>query len=264
MHRVPNTNHSTPTSVDGQIDAPPVTHGKDGKIVQDAEEESLLLLDKKKKKKKKPQLAETSVQLEARAASREVPENDRKEANAESVLARGGSDDVHGTLYSYTFLLGRLQDSLRRDHPSHPSLRSENRQQRSHVPPPQLAKVGGRRVSVTNFGAIVEALKRDAAHVQAFLLAELATTGSLDGSGESLTLASTLQAKHVEQLLRKYVHEYVICGQCKSLDTVLLKAEKARDSLLVCKCCNAERTLSTIKVGFQAVRRGERRACRAQ
>lgn len=162
--------------------------------------------------------------------------------------------------YSYTYLLSRLHESLRQEHPSHPSLRSEKK--RSHVPPPTLAKVGGRRVAITNFGTICTALRRPAEHVKSFLIAELATTGAVDGAGETLTLLAALQAKQAEQLLRKYVQAYVQCAQCHDLGTELSKGKGRGVEVLKCSNCNAERLLDPIKAGFVALRRGERRAAK--
>lgn len=187
---------------------------------------------------------------------REAAETDEAAAGGEEARAK---DDAEGGLYPYTFLLSRLRDSLRQEHPSHPSLRSEKK--RSHVPPPTLAKVGGRRVAITNFGTICSALRRPAEHVKSFLVSELATTGAVDGAGETLTLLAALQAKQAEQLIRKYVQAYVQCAQCHDLGTELSKG-KNRVEVLRCTCCNAERLLDPIKAGFVALRRGERRAKR--
>lgn len=162
-------------------------------------------------------------------------------------------------LYSYAFLLKRLQDTLRVDQPTHPSLRSDK--QRSNVPPPKLVRVGGRRVGICNFGTICAAIHRPPEHAQSFLLSELATTGSLDAAAESLTLLAALQTKQAEQLIKKYVQEYVLCGQCRALETTMVRG-KGRAEILRCSCCNAERLLPPIKTGFIAVRRGERRANR--
>lgn len=180
--------------------------------------------------------------------------------------AATGSDRDDGTvagdaLYSYSFLLGRLRERLGEDHPSHPSLRSADKH-RSKVPPPQLARVGGRRVAVCNFGSICAALSRPTAHVQSFFLSELATTGSLDEKQETLTVLAALQAKGAEQILRKYVHEYVACEQCKALETAVIETKGRGGDVLRCGCCGAERLLAPIKSGFRAVRRGERRANR--
>lgn len=98
--------------------------------------------------------------------------------------------------YTYRELLSRLRASVAADHPAHPSLRDDERQ-RSNVPPPQLARVGGRRVAICNLGAIASALRRTPTHLRDFLLAELAATGSLDGAAESLTVLAALKQKHV-------------------------------------------------------------------
>lgn len=240
---------------------------------EDAGEVLELGTKKKKKKKEKLKEEETTVaehhetEDEATAVTTGAARDDvcvdadGACAVGETKEASSGADGFDGGVYSYAYLLSRLHAALREDHPSHPTLRTEDERHRSRVPPPQLAKVGGRRVALCNFGAIANALKRDPAHVQHFLLSELATTGAVDGNGEQLTIVGSLRSKHVEQLLRKYVHEYVACSQCKALDTVLFKT-KGREQRLVCTCCNAERLLQPIKNGFRAVRRGERRAAR--
>jgi len=106
-----------------------------------AEEETLdfgKLQKKKKTKAKKP----TSIELQDEGSS----SGDQAEPTAT------GAADVDGVghaapgscadsgLYSYGYLLGRLREALQEEHPSHPSLRTDERH-RSHVPPPQLAKV---------------------------------------------------------------------------------------------------------------------------
>lgn len=165
--------------------------------------------------------------------------------------------------YTYRELLSRLRASVAADHPAHPSLRDDERQ-RSNVPPPQLARVGGRRVAICNLGAIASALRRTPTHLRDFLLAELAATGSLDGAAESLTVLAALKQKHVEGLVRLYVHQYVVCNQCKALDTrIIVKAKGKGGDYLRCACCSAERQLAPITDGFRAVRRGERRVQRA-
>lgn len=165
--------------------------------------------------------------------------------------------------YTYGELLSRLRASVAADHPAHPSLQRDDERRRSNVPPPQLARVGGRRVAICNLGAIASALHRTPTHLRDFLLAELATTGSLDGATECLTVLAALQQKHVEALVRKYVHEYVACGECKALDTRIAKAGAKGGDYLRCACCSAERQLAPITDGFRAVRRGERRLQRA-
>ena len=80
----------------------------------------------------------------------------------------------------------------------------------------------------------------------------------------SLTVLAALKQKHVEGLVRLYVHQYVVCNQCKALDTrIIVKAKGKGGDYLRCACCSAERQLAPITDGFRAVRRGERRVQRA-
>ncbi|KAF5799031.1 putative translation initiation factor IF2/IF5 [Helianthus annuus] len=59
-------------------------------------------------------------------------------------------------------------------------------------------------------------------HVMTFLLAELGTSGSLDGQQRPVVKGRFAPEKF-EGILIGYVNEYVICNGCKSLDTILLK-----------------------------------------
>lgn len=267
-----NHNEPCPTRDGPNIDASKkTTTNDDDDPKAESYDEAEPDFTKKKKKKKTRSQVQQEPQDDATASSdgtARVPEECQQSAGLaephDAVAEDGGgpqaADESADATYSYTFLLTRLHDSLRRDHPSHPSLCSEKK--RSHVPPPKLAKVGGRRVAIANFGSICSALRRPAEHVKSFLVSELATTGAVDGAGEALTLLAALQAKQAEQLLKKYVQMYVQCAQCHSLDTEASKGKSSRAETLKCACCDAERLLDPIKAGFVALRRGERRAKR--
>ena len=66
-----------------------------------------------------------------------------------------------------------------------------------------------------NFIDLCKTMKRQPEHVQAFLLAELGTSGSLDGQ-QRLIVKGRFLPKVFEGILRRYVNEYVICNMCKS------------------------------------------------
>ena len=53
-------------------------------------------------------------------------------------------------------------------------------------------------------------LHRQPKHLLAFLFAELGTTGALDGSNQ-LVMKGKFQQKHIENVLRRYIKEYVTC-----------------------------------------------------
>lgn len=122
-------------------------------------------------------------------------------------------------------------------------------------------------------------MNRQPEHVFAFILVELATTGSIDGNGR-LVVKGRFQPKHIENLLRRYigkknkffffllemtyffgfVAEYVKCHTCKKPETHLKKENRL--VFMVCDSCGSTRTVMPIKTGFQATTRADRRAAR--
>lgn len=68
--------------------------------------------------------------------------------------------------------------------------------------------------------------------------------------------------KKIESLLRKYINEYVTCAMCRSPATTLTRDSVSRLYFVNCTSCGASRAVSTIKSGFHAVKRGERRKAR--
>ncbi|VDP21550.1 unnamed protein product [Soboliphyme baturini] len=125
--------------------------------------------------------------------------------------------------------------------------------------PPQVLRVGTKKTAFANFAEICKSLKRTPKHLLAFLLAELGTSGSIDGN-DQLIIKGRFQQKHIESVLRKYIKEYVTCHTCKSADTVLQK--DTRLFFLQCETCGSRCSVATIKSGFQAVttRRAQARA----
>lgn len=103
-------------------------------------------------------------------------------------------------------------------------------------------------------------LHRQPKHVQAFLLAELGTSGSVDANNQ-LIIKGRFQAKQIESVLKKYIKEYVSCQTCRSPETILQK--DTRLFFLQCETCGSRRSVASIKSGFQAVT-GKRAAIRAR
>merc|ERR1712106_789101 len=103
-------------------------------------------------------------------------------------------------------------------------------------------------------------LHRQPKHLLAFLFAELGTSGAIDGSNQ-LIMKGRFQQKHIENVLRRYIKEYVTCHTCRSPDTILNK--ETRLFFLQCMTCHSSCSVQTIKTGFQAVT-GKRSAIRAK
>ena len=71
----------------------------------------------------------------------------------------------------------------------------------------QVAREGTKKTVFTNYMELCKTMNRVPEHVQLFLLAELGTSGSLDGQ-QRLVVKGRFQPKAFEGVLRRYVNEY--------------------------------------------------------
>lgn len=161
---------------------------------------------------------------------------------AAAALPWAGSDRD----YTYAELLDRVFATLRANNPE---LTGEKR--RTLMKPPQVAREGTKKTVFANFAELCKAMNRPGEHVQAFLLAELGTSGNLDGQSR-LIVKGRFLPKAFEGTLRRYVNEYVLCNSCKSPDSLLDRDSSSRIMFLRCQACGASRTVAPIKAGFVA------------
>lgn len=159
--------------------------------------------------------------------------------------------------YTYTELLGRFFGLL---YQSHPLLSGGASKKKYTIPPPQLFREGNKRSIFANIADICKRMHRMPEHVISFLFAELGTNGSVDGSAR-LVIKGRFQQKQIENVLRRYIVEYVTCKTCKSPDTDLTKDNRL--FFMTCKSCGSTRSVQAIKTGFQATTRAARRAAKA-
>ncbi|KAI1285271.1 Eukaryotic translation initiation factor 2 subunit 2 [Halotydeus destructor] len=158
--------------------------------------------------------------------------------------------------YSYDELLDLVFNIIKEKNPD--IIAGEKR--RLVMRPPQVLRVGTKKSSFANFLDICKSLHRQPKHMQAFLLAELGTSGSVDANNQ-LIIKGRFQQKQIENVLRRYIKEYVACQTCRSPDTILQK--DTRLFFLQCETCGSRRSVASIKSGFQAVT-GKRAAIRAK
>merc|ERR1712018_504515 len=102
--------------------------------------------------------------------------------------------------------------------------------------PPQVVRVGSKKTAFANFSEIAKMLHRQPKHLLAFLFAELGTSGACDGNNQ-LVMKGEFQQKHIENVLRRYIKEYVTCHTCRSPDTILNK--ETRLFFLQCMTCHS-------------------------
>jgi Domain found in IF2B/IF5 len=82
--------------------------------------------------------------------------------------------------------------------------------------------VGYESIAAPNFCRLFLPLCFCLQHLLAFLFAELGTSGAIDGNNQ-LIMKGRFQQKHIENVLRRYIKEYVTCHTCRSPDTILNK-----------------------------------------
>lgn len=118
------------------------------------------------------------------------------------------------TPIKYDMLLNRFFTLL---HSQHPDL-AGNSVKSYKIPPPQCLREGNKKTIFANIAEICKRMKRTDEHVTQFLFAELGTSGSVDGS-RRLVIKGRFQQKQIENVLRRYIVEYVTCKTCRSPDT---------------------------------------------
>jgi len=160
-----------------------------------------------------------------------------------------GSGDSWGTSerdYTYEELLKRAVDMMR---DKNPDLQAGEKK-KYVMKPPQVLRHGSKKTSFANFLEICKMLHRSPKHVQDFLMAELGTSGSVDGYNQ-LLIKGRFQQKNIEGVLKRYIREYVTCHTCRSAETLLQK--EGRLHFLQCESCGSRCSVQSIKSGFQAV-----------
>uniref|UniRef100_A0A3B1IEK9 Eukaryotic translation initiation factor 2 subunit 2 n=1 Tax=Astyanax mexicanus TaxID=7994 RepID=A0A3B1IEK9_ASTMX len=139
--------------------------------------------------------------------------------------------------YTYDELLSRVFNIMREKNPD--MVAGEKR--KFVMKPPQVVRVGTKKTSFVNF-------------------TDICKFGSIDGNNQ-LVIKGRFQQKQIENVLRRYIKEYVTCHTCRSPETILQK--DTRLYFLQCETCHSRCSVASIKTGFQAVT-GKRAQLRAK
>eukprot|EP00477_Mikrocytos_mackini_P000873 GAHX01000936.1.p1 GENE.GAHX01000936.1~~GAHX01000936.1.p1 ORF type:complete len:173 (+),score=41.67 GAHX01000936.1:25-543(+) len=129
------------------------------------------------------------------------------------------------------------------------------------IPSPELERSGAKKTSFSNFMEIVEKINRDPVHVMSYFHSELAKECSLD-SDNKLIIKGRFLIKHIENVIKKYCDNFVICKDCGSFNTTIVKEKEMRVQKLVCNACSGEKVCASMAHGFVSLARGQRRAAR--
>lgn len=233
-------------NMDELEDAMPEKEKTVKKVEKDDDFSSDMDFSKMKKKKKK------GAKLEKILLDEAVDEEQDEENVDENVPVWLTSDRD----YTYDELLNRVFDIMKEKNPDIVA----GSKRKFVMRPPQVLRVGTKKTSFANFAEICKMLHRQPKHLLQFALAELGTSGSVDGNNQ-LIMKGRFQQKHIENVLRRYIKEYVTCHTCRSPDTILQK--DTRLFFLNCETCGSRCSVASIKSGYQAVT-GKRAAQRAK
>jgi len=211
------------------------------KVIDDFDLEDFSQL-KKKKKKKKVDPTKAALDMESVTdAINEVAGDAGGDAGGEAEVKE---DDTRE--YTYEELLTRVFDIMRAKNPN----MVEGGKRKFVMKPPQVVRIGTKRTSFVNFTEICKILHRQPKQLLQFVLAELGTSGTVDGTNQ-LIIKGKFQQKHIENVLKRFIKEYVTCHTCRSPETILHK--ETRLFFLQCETCGSRCSVASIKSGFQAV-----------
>ena len=108
--------------------------------------------------------------------------------------------------------------------------------------PQSQVMIAGQRTIVVNFADVFNTLRREVAHVQKFILKELATSGEMQD--KRLIVQGKFRQDIVDKKIVLYVNEYVICPECGKPDTKLVKEE--RFVFMRCEACGAKHVVKKV------------------
>jgi translation initiation factor 2 subunit 2 len=243
----------------GDAEADTTVDGDQGEAEADGLDDGDLdfnLPKKKKKSKKKITFGDDEVLGDGGEDDGEEEKDDSESFASPSGAGSGIPWANSDRDYTYEELLNHVFNIIKEKNPD--IIAGEKR--RLVMRPPQVLRVGTKKSSFANFLEICKSLHRQPKHMQAFLLAELGTSGSVDANNQ-LIIKGRFQQKQIESVLRRYIKEYVACQTCRSPETILQK--DTRIFFLQCETCGSRRSVASIKSGFQAVT-GKRAAIRAK
>lgn len=211
---------------------------------------------KKKKKKKRVITFEDDKERTAGGDADDDLNADQADINDDAAQADGSNWVGTDRDYTYDELIEHVFSIIRANNPE----LNAGEKKRFVLKPPTVLRVGTKKTSFANFLEICKLVHRQPKHMQAFLLAELGTSGSVDANNQ-LIIKGRFQQIQIENVLRRYIKEYVACQTCRSPNTILQK--ETRLFFLQCEKCGSRRSVSSIKSGFQAVT-SKRAAIRAK
>ena len=103
--------------------------------------------------------------------------------------------------------------------------------------------IQGNKTILSNFNTIANTLNRPPEHILKYLFKELATPGTYRNN--VLILGTKVPAARINEKIRKYATEFVLCPDCGKPDTKIMK--EGEITYLRCQACGSKHTVKSIK-----------------
>lgn len=100
----------------------------------------------------------------------------------------------------------------------------------------------GNKTVISNFHQVAQTLRRPIEHLLKFILREMATPGEIKKSG-LLVLGTKVPASRINDKIRQYAYEFVLCHSCSKPDTELIK--EGEFMFLKCTACGAKKPVKS-------------------
>lgn len=134
--------------------------------------------------------------------------------------------------YTYDDLLYRL----------HLAKSTDDNYKKINLPPIKVTRKN--RVSIiANFMVYTEKLNRSKEQISDFFKEETSCPNSVNNQGQ-LIIQGNLNEIKCESIMRNYIKEFVMCKQCKGLDTHMVKEDGL--TFLECHLCLAKTSMGKI------------------
>ena len=112
---------------------------------------------------------------------------------------------------------------------------------RFQLPEAEVVTVGNRTI-IRNFRSIATALNREPDHIMKYLLRELGAAG--EAQGAQAVFQGKFAKATVDERIKRYAQEFVLCRECGKPDTKLERRE--RIYILRCEACGARESVRSV------------------
>jgi translation initiation factor 2 beta subunit (eIF-2beta)/eIF-5 len=121
------------------------------------------------------------------------------------------------------------------------SILSNREKKKLKLVPPEII-IKDRKTIITNFDLFCQSINRDKNIVKSYLDKETNFSSSFFGDTNQVKIDTVLKGPYVKNILTVFIKSYVICADCKSYDTQLIRQKRA--TYTQCLTCKTEKVLN--------------------